>query len=61
VKRGPMTVSTKQSRPAQKTLDCFVASLLAMTAHFVALFEVYEDYFCGPDSEMSRSARNTLL
>src|SRR6516225_6312660 len=30
-KRGPMTGSAKQSRAARGTLDCFVASLLAMT------------------------------
>jgi hypothetical protein len=30
-KRGPMTGSAKQSSATLNTLDCFVASLLAMT------------------------------
>src|ERR1700756_3388674 len=30
-KRGPMTGSAKQSRATRAALDCFVASLLAMT------------------------------
>jgi hypothetical protein len=30
---GPMTGSAKQSRAAILALDCFVASLLAMTIH----------------------------
>jgi hypothetical protein len=31
-KRRPMTGSAKQSRGRKERLDCFVASLLAMTA-----------------------------
>src|ERR1700745_464644 len=34
-KRGPMTGSAKQSRVSRETLDCFVASLLAMTVVYV--------------------------
>ena len=34
-KRGPMTGSAKQSRIKRETLDCFVASLLAMTSELI--------------------------
>jgi hypothetical protein len=34
-KRRPMTGSAKQSRTAETGLDCFVASLLAMTVAMV--------------------------
>src|SRR6185437_14709045 len=36
-KRGPMTGSAKQSISLRKSLDCFVASLLAMTTLMTAI------------------------